>query len=100
MRSGNLPARYEVNTICPSVTATKSFGSSDGTIYVDKAPELFPDSGTLRIRQTDSATTADIEYVNYTGTTSFKQDVIATLLVICYSSYIFIWSSRWWCSVN
>ena len=78
MRSGNLPARYEVNTICPSVTATTDISSGASVLYVDKAPELFPDSGTLRIRQTDSASTADIEYVNYTGTTSFKQDVIAT----------------------
>jgi hypothetical protein len=79
MRSGNLPARYEVNTICPKATITKSFSSSDTTVYVDKAPYGFPDAGTLRIRQTTSATAANVEYVNYTGTIKFQQDVISTV---------------------
>jgi len=77
MRSGNLPARYEVNTICPKATVTKSFSNSDTTIYVASAPYGFPDSGTLRIKQTTSATAANQEYVNYTGTTKFQQDVTA-----------------------
>ena len=77
MRSGNLPARYEVNTIPPATTATKSFGSGDTTIYVTEAPYGFPDTGTLRIRQTTSATAANSEYINYTGTLKFAEDVIA-----------------------
>jgi hypothetical protein len=76
MRSGNLPARYEVNTIPPSTTATDSIGIGDTTIYVREAPDQFPDNGTLRIRKTTSATSATQEYVNYTGTTKFTQDVI------------------------
>ena len=79
MRSGNLPARYEVNTICPQATATKSFTNTATTVYVDKAPYGFPDSGTLRIRQATSATAANTEYVNYTGTTKFQQDVISVI---------------------
>jgi len=79
MRSGNLPARYEVNTVCPQATATKSFTDTATTIYVDRAPYGFPDSGTLRIRQTTSATAANTEYVNYTGTTKFQQDVISVI---------------------
>ena len=79
MRSGNLPARYEVNTICPKSEATKSFTNSATTIYVDKPPYGFPDSGTLRIRQTTSATDANTEYINYTGTTKFQQDVITVV---------------------
>ena len=78
MRSGNLPARYEVNTICPKVESTKSIGSADSVIYVDKAPAHFPSSGTLRVRQTTSATAANTEYINYTGKIQFRQDVIAT----------------------
>ena len=77
MRSGNLPARYEVNTIPPATTATKSFGSGDTTIYVKEAPIGFPDTGTLRIRQTTSATAANSEYINYTGLLKFAEDVIA-----------------------
>ena len=76
MRSGNLPARYEVNTIPPSVQATTSIGASDSTIYVDKAPYAFPPSGTLRVKQATSSTAGVIEYINYTGKTSFEQDVI------------------------
>ena len=76
MRSGNLPARYEVNTICPKSEATKSFTNSATTIYVDKPPYGFPDTGTLRVRQTTSAIDANTEYVNYTGTTKFQQDII------------------------
>ena len=76
MRSGNLPARYEVNTIPPAVQATTSIGSSDSTIYVDKAPYAFPSSGTLRIKQTTSSTAGIIEYINYTGKTSFEQDIL------------------------
>ena len=77
MRSGNLPARYEVNTICPRATATTSFANNATTIYVADAPYAFPDTGTLRIRQTTSSTAANTEYVNYTGLVKFQQDVIA-----------------------
>ena len=77
MRSGNLPARYEVNTICPSATASKSFSNSDTTVYVTDTPDDFPTTGTLRIKQTTSATAANQEYVNYTGITKFQQDVTA-----------------------
>ena len=79
MRSGNLPSRYEVNTICPSTTATKSFTNSDSTIYVSEPPYGFPDSGTLRIRQTTSSVDANQEYVNYTGLTKYEQDVISVV---------------------
>lgn len=76
MRSGNLPARYEVNTIPPSATATKSIGAADSVIYVNKAPLSFPPTGTLRVKQSTSATGGVIEYVNYAGKTTFKQDVL------------------------
>ena len=79
MRSGNLPSRYEVNTICPTTQATKSFSNSDTTIYVSEPPYGFPESGTLRIRQATSATAANQEYINYTGTTKFQQDVISVV---------------------
>ena len=78
MRSGNLPARYEVNTIPPSTVATKSFGSGDSVLYVADAPTKFPDSGTLRIKSSSSATDGTQEYINYTSKTVFIQDVIAT----------------------
>lgn len=78
MRSGNLPARYEVNTICPRVSSAKTIGSSDSVIYCSTSLNKFPNSGTLRLKQTDSATSASIEYVNYTGKSSFNQDVIST----------------------
>ena len=79
MRSGNLPSRYEVNTICPTTQATKSITNSDTVIYVTEPPYGFPDAGTLRIRQATSATAANQEYINYTGTTKYQQDVISVV---------------------
>jgi hypothetical protein len=77
MRSGNLPARYEVNTIPPFVTATTSIATGDSTILVNKAPYNFPASGTLKLKQATGSTTGVIEYVNYTGKTEFRQDIIS-----------------------
>ena len=77
MRSGNLPARYEVNTLPPATVASRSFSSGDGTLYINNAPTHFPTSGTLRVRQTSGATAGVTEYINYTGKTSVVQDVIA-----------------------
>ena len=79
MRSGNLPARYEVNTVAPSVLLYKDLSNSGTTIYSDKSPRLFPPSGTLRLSNvtgTSPTIQGDIEYVNYTGLVKFKQDVI------------------------
>jgi len=70
-RSGNLPARYEVNSY-PSLTfLTSTLGSSDSTMNVVDTSN-FPSSGILRV--TDSTTfpagSAAIEYISYTGKTS------------------------------
>ena len=79
MRSGNLPARYEVNTNCPSSLLYKDLSNTGTTVYMDRSPRLFPPSGTLRISNVTgtSPITGDIEYVNYTGRILFKQDVIS-----------------------
>tara|TARA_Y100000004_G_C8919836_1_gene414923 strand:- start:93 stop:1520 length:1428 start_codon:yes stop_codon:yes gene_type:complete len=77
MRSGNLPARYEVNTIPPKTVATRTFASGDSTLYVADDLTQFPSSGTLRVKQSSSATGGTQEYINYTGKTSFVQDIIS-----------------------
>ena len=80
MRSGNLPARYEVNTIANSSTLTKTLSSGEtSSIYLSDAPSHFPDSGTVRIKQTTGATTGTQEYINYTSKTSYQQDIINVL---------------------
>jgi hypothetical protein len=68
MRSGNLPARYESNTLPKYTFTTSTFGSSDSTINVSSTAE-FPSSGTLMVRNTTQT-----EYVNYTSksTTTFS----------------------------
>ena len=76
MRSGNLPARYEVNTIPPSTSTTKSFSNSDTTLFVASDLADFPGSGTLALKRSTSATAGEGEYINYTGKTTFSQDVI------------------------
>ena len=77
MRSGNLPARYEVNTICPSSLLYKDLSNTGTTVYIDKSPRLFPPTGTLRISNVTgtSPIAGNIEYINYTGRVLFKQDV-------------------------
>jgi len=64
MRSGNLPARYEVNTFPPVTMITASVGAGDTSITV-RDTSLFPNSGTIKI---DSGTIH--EYVNYTAKTN------------------------------
>ena len=76
MRSGNLPARYEVNTIQSPTVITKTFGSGDTTMYLNTSASYLPTSGTIRIKQTTGSTDGVQEYINYTGKTSFVQDVI------------------------
>ena len=76
MRSGNLPSRYEVNTIPPAVYAAISLTSSGTTVFTATDLDKFPASGTLRIRQTTGTASATTEYVNYTSKFSFNQDVI------------------------
>jgi hypothetical protein len=77
MRSGNLPARYEVNTIPPKTIATRTFTSGDSTLYVADSFTKFPPTGTLRIRKTTGSTAGTQEYINYTGKVQFTQDVIS-----------------------
>ena len=77
MRSGNLPARYEVNTLPPATVTTKTFSNSDTTMYVSAAPTHFPDAGTLRVKRTTGSTTGVQEYVNYTSKSVYQQDVIS-----------------------
>jgi hypothetical protein len=79
MRSGNLPARYEVNTVPPATVTTKTFSNADTTMYVAAAPTHFPDTGTLRVKRTTGSTTGVQEYINYTGKTVFQQDVVNVL---------------------
>ena len=65
MRSGNLPARYECNTISP-ITYLSSTLSNVGTALTVADVSDFPPSGTLCIRGSGN-TGANIEYVNYSG---------------------------------
>ena len=64
MRSGNLPARYEVNTVSPTTQLAATITSNATTLLVNSTVG-FPTSGTLLI-----ADQTGFEYVNYTGITS------------------------------
>ena len=78
MRSGNLPARYEVNTLASSLEVYKDFGTSSTIVYTNKSPRLFPPAGTLRVRKTTTSSpiTATYEYINYASKIEYKQDII------------------------
>lgn len=68
MRSGNLPARYEVNTNFPFTTTTATISSAEtSTINVTSTAD-FPPSGILIIKQPLWPNGA-IEYIRYTGKT-------------------------------
>ena len=65
MRSGNLPGRYEVNTLFPKTYATATINSGDTTITVADASKFPPTNGTLIITGPNNIG-APIEYVSYT----------------------------------
>ena len=69
MRTGNLPARYETNTLSAYtfLTATLSSGITASVSVADTS--LFPPIGTIVLTQA-AATGAVIEYINYTGKTA------------------------------
>ena len=62
MRSGNLPARYETNTIAPSTTLANTIGLNETTIVVANTTG-FPNTGTLLV-----ANSLFYEYASYTST--------------------------------
>ena len=67
MRSGNLPARYEVNTFYPTANVTANITTGATSISVDSTAG-FASTGTITIMASGN-TGAAIEYVNYTGKT-------------------------------
>jgi hypothetical protein len=68
MRSGNLPSRYECNTIPPITHLTSSLANAATSMSVFDTSE-FPSAGTLVVRASGN-TGATVEYVNYTGKTA------------------------------
>lgn len=69
MRSGNLPARYETNTIPPWTYLTATLASGFTTSLTVADTSLFPNSGTVIVTAAGN-TGAAIEYISYTGKTS------------------------------
>jgi hypothetical protein len=68
MRSGNLPARYEVNTLWPYTVITSTVANTEVTTLNVRSTDGFPPSGTVCITGNGN-TTAAIEYVAYTSKT-------------------------------
>ena len=71
MRSGNLPARYEVNSLpyYTNITATVSSASTTGALISVADTTGWPSSGTVVLTQA-AATGAVIEYITYTAKTA------------------------------
>ena len=61
MRSGNLPARYESESLPPTTKITQSVGASDTFVGIASTAG-FPTAGTILIRNAET-----YEYCNYTG---------------------------------
>lgn len=68
MRSGNLPARYEVNTFPLVTTLTGSVANNALTIPVVSTVG-WPASGVIAITQSGYTTSALVEYITYTSKT-------------------------------
>jgi hypothetical protein len=68
MRSGNLPARYEVNTFPLITRLTASVASNALTIPVVSTVG-WPSSGVIAITQSGFTTSALVEYITYTSKT-------------------------------
>ena len=67
MRSGNLPARYEINHLPPQTYLTSSLAGAAATMAVADL-SLFPSTGTVVVSAATGTTTisnAAIEYINY-----------------------------------
>ena len=66
IRSGNLPARYETNTLTmvTYLTATLASGTLGGTVQVNDA-SLWPSAGTVML--TSAASPGAVEYIAYTA---------------------------------
>ena len=76
MRSGNLPARYEVNTIPPATFLTATLGTGGaGTSIAVADTSLFPSSGTLVI--SNAAANGALEYITYSAKTANSFTVAA-----------------------
>jgi hypothetical protein len=71
MRSGNLPARYEVNSLpyYTNITATVSSASTAGALISVADTTGWPNTGTVVLTQA-AATGAVIEYITYTAKTA------------------------------
>jgi len=69
MRSGNLPARYECNTIAPITYLTSTLSSGVTASMAVNDTSEFPSSGTVVLRAAGN-TGAAVEYINYTGKTA------------------------------
>lgn len=65
MRSGNLPARYEANTMTVMTKTTATLSNSEtGTLYVENTSQ-FPPAGLILVRNANT-----YEYINFTGKTA------------------------------
>jgi len=61
MRSGNLPARYESESLPPTTKITRNVGASDTFVGIASTAG-FPTSGTILVRNANT-----YEYMNYAG---------------------------------
>ena len=68
MRSGNLPARYEENTLCPTTYLRATLNSAETTTITVDSAASFPTRGVIRIF--NPGNTGVVEYIRYTGKTA------------------------------
>jgi hypothetical protein len=70
MRSGNMCARYEANTLAPYTNLAATLSNTNVTSLTVTSTTGFPSSGTLIVTTPGNTTSATIEYISYTGITA------------------------------
>lgn len=68
MRSGNLPAHYEVSSVVKPVYLTSTLSNVETTAINVTSTDEFPSSGVICVK--GNGATAGIEYIAYTGKTN------------------------------
>lgn len=69
MRSGNMVARYETNTLTPYTYLTSTLPSAQTSLMSVNDVSLFPNSGTVVVTQPGNAGNT-VEYITYTSKTT------------------------------
>jgi len=86
MRTGNLPARYEIITGCRNLKTSTNTGTGTGPLSVTNASE-FPSSGTIAIKSLDGGS-VKTELIEYDGSNATQLGTNSVTRATSYSRFL------------